>query len=75
MMAIKTNINNRERRISQLIAACDSIKANAEDFIGNEPCPVRWKISIVFEPKEVPVVRLERECVPHIVFERQDDCF
>lgn len=68
-------IDNREKRINQLIAACDSIKANAEDFIGNEPCPVSWKVSIVFEPKRTPVVLLERESVPHIMLERQDDCF
>lgn len=74
MAAIKSNITNRQKRINQLIAACDSIKENAADFIGNEPCPVRWQVSIVFEPDETPVVRLERDSVPAIMFERSDIC-
>ena len=72
--AIQRRIDSREQRINQLIAACDSIKENAKDFIGNEPIPVRWQISIVFEPRESPVVRLERESVPRFIFERQDVC-
>lgn len=67
-------INNRQKRIDQLIAACDSIKENAADFIGNEPFPVRWKVSIVFEPNEAPVVRLERDSVPALMLERSDIC-
>jgi hypothetical protein len=62
----------RENRIEQLKAACDSIKANAADFIGDEEFPCGWTVSIVMEPNAVPVIRLERESLPAEVVKRDD---
>lgn len=56
----------KEDRIQQLKDACDSIKENAADFIGNEEFPRRWEIRIVIECNCFPVVRLERESLPSI---------
>ena len=64
------NSYSKEKRIEQLKAACDSIKANAADFIGNEEFKTNMKISIVFECREVPVLLLERESIPAEVVKR-----
>ena len=63
-MANIKQVITREKRIQQLKDACDSIKENAEDFIGNEEFPSNWKISIVFECNAFPYLRLERESIP-----------
>ena len=63
----------KEQRIQQLQDACDSIKENAADFIGDEPFPCNWIISIVMNCKEFTTVKVERECIPHIMFEKIRD--
>lgn len=65
-----SNVKARQKRIEQLKAACDSIKANAADFIGAEEFRRSVKISIVFEPHEIPVILLERESLPSEVIKR-----
>lgn len=62
-MSIKRAIT-RETRIKQLEAACDSIKNNAADFIGNELFPCDWEISIVIEHHAEPYIRLTRKSLP-----------
>ena len=69
-MATITKTFTREDRIQQLKDACDSIKENAADFIGNEEFQSNWKISIVFDCREVPYLRLERESIPSIVLKK-----
>ena len=60
----------REQIIQQLKDACDGIKENAADFIGNEEFPRNWRIIIDINSQEFPVVRLERESIPHIALKR-----
>lgn len=73
-MAVRnTQTFTREERIQQLKDACDSIKENAADFIGNEEFPRDWKISIVFDCYEFPYLRLERESVPAIALKKLVD--
>ena len=64
------DIGNKIKRIEQLKAACDSISANAVDFIGKEEYPVRWEIDIVFEPHAAPVIELKRQSIPAVVLEK-----
>lgn len=71
-MSIKTTFS-REKRIKQLEAACDSIKENAADFIGNEKFPCDWEISIVMPCKDLPYIRLTRKSVPSEVIEKRVD--
>ena len=73
-MAVK-NIKTftKEERIQQLKDACDSIKENAADFIGNEEFLCNWKISIVINSHEFPVLRLERESVPSVMLKKLTD--
>lgn len=66
-MAKENHTFGRENRIQQLKDACDSIKENAADFIGNEEFPMNWTISISFATNEFPVIRLERESYPSAV--------
>lgn len=69
MAAIKL-CKTREERIEDLKLACDSIKENAEDFIGKEPYPCNWKISIVIETNAPPYISIERESIPHKYFDK-----
>lgn len=69
-MAIKNHTFTREDRIQQLIDACDSIKENAADFIGDEEFSRNWVISVVMNCHEFPIIRLERESVPAVAFKR-----
>jgi hypothetical protein len=62
----------REKRIEQLKAACDSIKENAADFIGNEEFPRSWEIRIVFDCNAVPCIELRRESIPSEILKRTD---
>ena len=63
----------REDRIQQLKDACDCIKENAADFIGEEEFPQNWEISIVFECREFPVLRVVRESIPSITLKNMFD--
>lgn len=54
----------REKRVEQLKAACDSIKENAADFIGNEDFPCDWEVCIAFECNALPCVKLYRKSIP-----------
>lgn len=74
-MATKSEIFSREARIQQLKDACDSIKENAADFIGNEEFPCNWEIRIVFECKAQPVLQLVRESIPSVVMKNFDNYF
>lgn len=69
-MAIPVKTFTKEERIQQLKDACDSIKENAADFIGNEEFPSNWTVSIVFDCHEFPYLRLERESIPSIVLKK-----
>ena len=69
-MAIVRKTFTREERIQQLMDACDSIKENAADFIGNEEFSRNWEITIVFDSYEFPYVRLARESVPSIMLKK-----
>ena len=70
-MAIKnTHTFTREERIQQLKDACDSIKENAADFIGNEEFHRNLTVSVVMNCREFPFLRLERESLPHIVVKK-----
>ena len=66
----KCSAFTKEERIQQLMDACDSIKENAADFIGNEEFPTDWTVSIVFNCHEFPQLRLERTSVPSIALKR-----
>ena len=57
----------KDERIQQLKDACDSIKENAADFIGNEEFPIGVTVSIVIECREIPYIRLERKSYPDIM--------
>ena len=70
MATINTQIFTKEERIQQLKDACDSIKENAADFIGNEEFPRDWKISIVFDCREFPYLQLERTSIPSIALKK-----
>lgn len=72
-MAVKNHTFTREERIQQLKDACDSIKENAADFIGNEEFPCNWEISIVINSHEFPALRLVRESVPSIALKKLID--
>lgn len=69
-MAIKVQTFTREERIQQLKDACDSIKENAADFIGNEEFSRSMTVSIVMECREFPYLRLERESLPSIALKK-----
>ena len=70
-MAIKNNMTfTKEERIQQLKDACDSIKKNAADFIGNEQFPSNWTISIVMNCGEFTHLRLERESLPAVMMKK-----
>ena len=70
-MAIKNKMTfTKEERIQQLKDACDSIKENAADFIGNEQFPSNWTISIVMNCGEFAHLRLERECLPAVMMKK-----
>lgn len=69
-MATIVKAFKKEDRIQQLKDACDSIKENAADFIGNEEFARSWKVSIVFECNSFPVVQLERESYPSAVIKK-----
>lgn len=68
----ENTFSRREKRIEQLKAACDSIKANAADFIGDEEFPSEVRVSIVMAPNGIPYIRLERESLPAEVMKRAD---
>ena len=70
IMTIVRQTFTREDRIQQLKNACDSIKENAADFIGEEEFPRNWKVSIVFECHEFPKLLLERESIPSITLKK-----
>lgn len=72
-MATIAQTFTREERIQQLKDACDSIKENAEDFIGNEEFFRSMTVSIVMECREFPFLKLERESVPSIAIKRLVD--
>ncbi len=72
-MAIVRPTFTKEERIQQLKDACDSIKENAADFIGNEEFPQNWEISIILESRAFPQLRVVRESVPSIVLKKQID--
>lgn len=74
-MATKSKIFGREARIQQLKDACDSIKENAADFIGNEEFPCNWEIRIIFDCKEFPVLQLVRESIPSVVMKNFNNYF
>ena len=69
-MAIMKQTFTREDRIQQLKDACDSIKENAADFIGNEEFPQNWEISIVLESHAFPQLRVVRESVPSVALKK-----
>lgn len=69
-MAIETQKFTKEERIQQLKDACDSIKENAADFIGNEEFAMNWKISIVLNCHEFPCLLLERESIPSVALKK-----
>lgn len=69
-MASKVHTFTKEERIQQLKDACDSIKENAADFIGNEPFGRSVTVSIVMECREFPYLRLERESLPSIALKK-----
>jgi len=60
----------KEERIQQLQDACDSIKENAADFIGNEPFPCNWTVQIEMKCHEAVVVRVIRDSIPHEFIKR-----
>ena len=74
-MVTKSKIFSKEARIQQLKDACDSIKENAADFIGNEEFPCNWEIRIIFDCDEFPVLQLVRKSLPSVVTKNFDNYF
>lgn len=69
-MAKLTPVFSKEQRIQQLVDCCESIKANAADYIGNEEYSRGLTVSIVMECREFPYIKLERECLPSAAINR-----
>ena len=73
-MATNKHCRTREERIEDLKLACDSIKELADNFIGNEPFPLNWKISIIINAHEPPYITVERESIPHKYMDKLTMC-
>lgn len=59
----------REERVKQLELIAESIKAQAEDIIGDNNFCQGWEITISMYPHEFPSVKVEKYFLPHKLLE------